>query len=142
MSTRTITPAFVDIIPDHLQEGILYICERYGTAAHKCCCGCGEEVITPLSPVDWSVLSEGKTVSLSPSIGNWGLKCRSHYWIRRNRVYWAGGFSKRQIEKVRARDREEKEAYIAEINRQKVTQSLPDSVIVKLWQAFLCWWKT
>lgn len=140
MKVRTITPVFVDTIPDHLQDGILYICERYGTAAHKCCCGCGEEVITPLGPVDWSVKKEGKTVSLSPSIGNWSFKCRSHYWVRRNRVVWAGGFSQRQIEKVRVRDREEKDAYIAEINRQKVAPSRLGSVIVKLWQAFRrCW---
>jgi len=53
MRKSTIKPTFVNIIPDKLEEGILYICERYRIAAHKCCCGCGEEVITPLTPVDW-----------------------------------------------------------------------------------------
>lgn len=140
MKVRTITPVFVDIVPDHLQDGILYICERYGTAAHKCCCGCGEEVITPLGPVDWSVKKEGRTVSLSPSIGNWSFKCRSHYWVKRNRVVWAGAHSQKQIEKIRTLDRKEKDAYFSGINRQKVARSRLRSVIVKLWQAFRRWW--
>jgi hypothetical protein len=142
MKVRTITPVFVDIVPDHLQDGILYICERYGTAVHKCCCGCGVEVITPLGPVDWSVKKEGKTVSLSPSIGNWSFKCRSHYWVKRNRVVWAGAYSQKQIEKIRALDRKEKDAYISEKNREKERQSRPDTMIVKLWQACLRWWKS
>lgn len=142
MSTHTIIPAFVEAIPDNLQEGVLYICERYRTAAHKCCCGCGEEVITPLSPVDWAVIKEGKNVSLAPSIGNWSFKCRSHYLIERNRVVWAGDLSQKQVENIRTRDREEKEAYITEINRQKEMQSKPGSFIVKLWQVFLSWLKS
>ena len=41
---RTITPVFVDFIPDHVEQGKIYISETYHTAIHKCCCGCGEEV--------------------------------------------------------------------------------------------------
>jgi hypothetical protein len=27
----------------------------FRTAAHCCCCGCGEEVVTPFTPTDWSM---------------------------------------------------------------------------------------
>ena len=141
MSRSSITPAFVDTIPDRLEEGILYICERYRIAAHKCGCGCGEEVITPLTPADWSVHKEGNAISLTPSIGNWSFACKSHYWIRRNQVIWAGDLSQRQIDQVRIRDKADKAAYIASINRQKEKQENSTSLIAKLWQALIRWLK-
>jgi hypothetical protein len=101
----------VDFIPEQLQEGVLYISLRYATAAHKCCCGCGQEVITPLTPTDWSISFDGKVASLTPSIGNWSFPCRSHYWISKNKVVWAGQMSQRQIKGVRARDRAVKQRY-------------------------------
>ena len=36
-----------------------------------------------------AVAADNGTVSLRPSIGNWQLPCRSHYFIVRNRVVWA-----------------------------------------------------
>jgi hypothetical protein len=77
---------FVEIIPDELEEGVLYITIEYCTAIHKCVCGCGNEVVTPLSPKDWRLTFDGKSVSLYPSIGNWGFECQSHYWIKNNNV--------------------------------------------------------
>lgn len=114
-----IRPIFIDVIPDQLEEGVLYICNRYATALHKCCCGCGEEVVTPLSPADWTVHKRGRLVSLSPSVGNWSLACRSHYLISDNQVIWARMYTPSQIEQVKIRDRADKEAYIASINLQK-----------------------
>src|SRR6266850_2357993 len=102
---------FVDFIPDQLDEGTLYVSIPYATVVHKCFCGCGHEVVTPLSPTDWGLIFDGKTVSLSPSIGSWSLECQSHYWIRRDRVEWAPRWSKKQIEAGRARERLEKERY-------------------------------
>lgn len=96
---------FVDYIPDVLQEGTLYISIKFATALHKCCCGCGHEVVTPLSPRDWKLIFDGETVSLDPSIGNWSFPCQSHYWIRRNKVVWARRWSKREIDGDRAQER-------------------------------------
>lgn len=141
MKASFITPVFVDNIPDRLEEGILYVCNRYKIAAHKCCCGCGEEVITPLTPADWSIRKHAKTVSLWPSIGNWSFSCKSHYMIRRNQIVWAGRMSQRQIDRVRARDKADKDAYIAAVNRQKEQQTTSTSIGAKLWQAFLRWWQ-
>lgn len=96
---------FVQHIPDGLEPGVLYISMEYGTAAHQCCCGCGEEVVTPFTPTDWKMTFEGETVSLSPSIGNWTLDCRSHYVIKRGRAIEAEPWTDVQVEAERHRDR-------------------------------------
>jgi hypothetical protein len=103
-------PVFVDTIPSELEEGRLYISKRYRTAMHRCCCGCGLEVVTPLNPAKWRLTEEGATVSLYPSVGNWGFPCQSHYWIEKNEVRWARVMPKWQIDKVRRRDQAAVEA--------------------------------
>jgi Family of unknown function (DUF6527) len=108
-----LTEEFVDFIPDTLEEGMLYISIAYATVVHKCCCGCGREVVTPLSPTDWKLIFDGKTVSLDPSIGNWNFPCKSHYWIRNNGVRWSSRWSREEIEHGRSRDRLAKERYFA-----------------------------
>jgi len=102
---------FVDFIPDELKERTLYVCIRLATVVHKCCCGCGNEVVTPLSPTDWRLTFDGETITLHPSIGNWGFACRSHYWIVRNKVTWARRWSQKEIESGRSRDRLSKQKY-------------------------------
>ena len=79
---------FVEYIPEKLSDGTIYISTTYGTAVHKCCCGCGNEVVTPLTPTDWKLIFDGETISLHPSIGNWNLDCKSHYWIKNNEIKW------------------------------------------------------
>lgn len=83
---KTIRHKFVEFVPDQLEDGVLYITVEYRTAVHKCVCGCGNKVVTPLSPTDWKMIFDGKTVSLYPSIGNWSFDCRSHYFITRNEI--------------------------------------------------------
>jgi len=68
-------------------------------------------VVTPLTPTDWELRYNGKTVSLSPSIGNWSLDCKSHYWIIRNKVRWAKRWSEDRIKENREDDQEEKRKY-------------------------------
>jgi hypothetical protein len=65
------------------RTGVLYVSPGYATVTHLCCCGCGAEVVTPLSPTDWKLTFDGVAISLSPSVGNWSLPCRSHYFIDR-----------------------------------------------------------
>jgi hypothetical protein len=110
---------FVEFIPDDLKERTLYISITYCTAVHKCCCGCGREVVTPLSPTAWHLIFDGKTVSLHPSIGSWSLPCQSHYFIMKNKVVWAPKWTKKQIERGRAREARAKERYYAD-NGQSV----------------------
>jgi hypothetical protein len=92
---------FTDIIPDKLEDGVVYISIPYATVLHLCCCGCRSEVVTPLSPADWSFTFDGQSVSLSPSIGNWSFPCQSHYWIKRNKIQWAQRWSREEIEAAR-----------------------------------------
>jgi len=101
---HTIQHEFVEFMPERLEEGTLYVSVHYATAVHKCCCGCGNDVFTPLSPADWKLTFDGRTVSLFPSIGNWSFACQSHYWIRNNRIEWARRWSQDEIEAGRAKD--------------------------------------
>lgn len=98
------THEFVDTVPEQLRDGVLYISIGFATAIHLCACGCRNEVVTPLSPTDWILNFDGETVSLSPSIGNWGLPCRSHYWIRRDKIRWSWPWTEKQIRAARAQD--------------------------------------
>lgn len=102
---------FVEYIPEKLKERTLYVSEKYGTAVHRCCCGCGREVVTPLSPTDWQLRVDGTSVSLYPSIGSWSLPCQSHYWIWNNKVVWAPKWSKEQVAMGRAYEASAKERY-------------------------------
>jgi hypothetical protein len=140
MKQLVLIPQYVDYIPEQLQDGHLYICEKYKTIAHKCCCGCGEEVITPLSPAEWSIRQEGNTVTLHPSIGNWSFKCQSHYWIRKNQVIWAKAMTKQEIKRVRARDAADKASYIAQVNQQKAKTGSA-TYWTQLWARFIEWIK-
>jgi hypothetical protein len=95
-----IEPRFVAHVPRALDPGVLYISMEFATAVHACCCGCGEEVVTPFTPKDWSLTYDGESVSLWPSIGNWNMACRSHYVLRQNKVVWLRGWSRSDIHKL------------------------------------------
>lgn len=141
-----LTHEFVEFLPDQLEDGMLYISIPYATVAHKCCCGCGNEVVTPLSPTDWKLIFNGETVSLDPSIGNWSFPCQSHYWIRNNGVRWDYQWSKAEVEAGRTRDQEAKQDYFGstEPSSQTVREQSPASELQtppkSLWQK-LKWWK-
>jgi hypothetical protein len=110
----TIEHRFVESAPEQLEDGILYVSIKYKTALQRCLCGCGNEVVTPIRPTDWTLSFDGNSVSLDPSIGNWGLPCRSHYWIEKNMVRWAAAWSKKEIEEGRDYDRLAKSHYYVE----------------------------
>jgi hypothetical protein len=77
---------FVQFVPENVEEGVIYVSIEYTTAVHKCACGCGYQVVTPLSPTRWELTFDGEAVTLFPSVGSWSFLCRSHYWIQRNSV--------------------------------------------------------
>ncbi len=106
---------FVEFIPDEMHDGVLFISIRFATASHLCPCGCRNKVVTPLRPTDWMLIFDGKTISLHPSIGNWSFPCRSHYFIRLNRVRWAVQWSQERIDAARDHDRLAKDWYLAGI---------------------------
>jgi hypothetical protein len=99
------THKFVEFMPEKLEPSVIYVSLRYSLVSHKCACGCGEEVVTPLSPKDWQLIFNGETISLYPSVGNWRFACRSHYWIDQNRAVWAPKWSPRDEETEREDER-------------------------------------
>jgi hypothetical protein len=123
---------FVEHLPEELEEGILYLALRYGTVAHKCFCGCRSEVVTPLSPTDWKLIYDGESVSLDPSIGNWSLPCRSHYWIKKSNVIWEKAWSPGEIAAGRAADRQ--------VKAQQYAESAKPAGRGSWWTTFKRWW--
>lgn len=104
MRLHQITPELVELAPRELQAGRLYISSKYRAAVHLCCCGCGEKVVTPLSPAEWHAKVSNGRATLSPSVGNGAMACRSHYFIRDNRVIWCDPLTAKETKAVFARD--------------------------------------
>ena len=94
----------VELMPDSLNDGIIYVSPTNRVALHNCCCGCGEEVSTPLGATEYKIwINEGR-VSLWPSIGNHDFPCRAHYIIDDGGVIWAGEMSREAIDAGRRHD--------------------------------------
>jgi hypothetical protein len=111
MKTKTLQHRFVENIPDEVEEGILYISLPYCIAIHKCVCGCGNDVSTPISPTGWELTFDGETVSLYPSIGNWSYQCQSHYFITKSRIRNSLKWTDTEIRKGRKNEAEEMKKY-------------------------------
>lgn len=131
---------FVRHIPWDIRPGMLYISMEYGTAIHSCCCGCGEEIVTPFTPTDWKMTFDGETVSLWPSIGNWNLACRSHYVIRHGQVIKAVPWSNRRIAAERRKDKAAKARYFGALDTSAEVERVSGCSGFKgLWSKILYW---
>lgn len=142
----TLTHEFVELLPDTLEEAKIYISIPYATATHRCCCGCGKEVVTPLSPTDWKLIFDGQAISLDPSIGNWGFPCQSHYWIKKNNVKWDHQWSDLRIEAGRAHDQAAKQDFFGNSKPKSEPSAKVRSVSKKRMPLLglyrrLKWWK-
>jgi len=131
---------FVEFMPEKLEEGVLYVSVEYCTVLHKCVCGCGNTVVTPISPTDWQLKFDGKSISLSPSIGNWSFDCRSHYWIDKNEIRWAGNWTNDQIADGRKQDKLNKEHFFDEAHHSKPSKEEQESLSPKIKRSW--YWKT
>lgn len=108
-------------IPERLQANTLYVTTDGDVAGHLCACGCGREVITPLSPTDWSIKFDRCGVTLFPSIGNWAFPCRSHYFIKNGFAVWAREMSDKAITRSRQQDKMRKQRYYAGLSELPAT---------------------
>lgn len=130
---------FVEFMPDIIEDGFLYISLNYGTVIHKCACGCGSEVNTPLSPTGWKMSYNGEAVTLNPSIGNWSFDCRSHYWITDGRIEWASTWSDSKISKIRKVENDERNKFyedkmpIPRVIETREKQDLKESLPKNKW---------
>lgn len=125
MRLKTISYEFVELMPTAIEEGVLYISIPYRTATHKCACGCGKNVVTPIRPTDWTLTWDGDVITLYPSIGNWSLPCRSHYFIRENRIVWASKWSDKKIKMGRTKDKMRKTRYYNKLQMLQKTDNYP-----------------
>ena len=98
-------------MPRQIEPGLLYVSEEFEVAGHLCACGCGEKVITPLGPAEWSLHDSTDGPTLTPSIGSWQLPCKSHYWITGGEVRWADQWTPRQVGRGRRAEEDRRRAY-------------------------------
>jgi hypothetical protein len=115
----------VQFMPKHLESGVLYVSEEYGTAAHLCACGCSAKIRTPLGPEEWRVFETKDGPSLYPSVGNWQQKCQSHYMIIRGEVRHYRAWTPAQVEAGRLDDQDRMRAHFT---RRAVERLLAEAV--------------
>lgn len=108
----------VHYMPKELRPGILYVSKEFCTAAHLCACGCGSKVRTPLRQTEWSLEETDSGPTLRPSVGNWQLACRAHYWIYRGEIKWASNWTPLEVASGRRAEEKRRYAYYETLDRQ------------------------
>lgn len=108
--------ALVEFMPSTLEPGVLYVSQKYRTAAHLCACGCSEKIRTQLGPLGWQFTNQRSGPSLYPSIGNWQKPCRSHYFIKSGSVVWAPAMTEAEVLYGRKAEVRHRDAYFREQN--------------------------
>lgn len=77
----------VEFMPEIVEEGVIYVSLKYGTAIHLCACGCKGQVVTPFRGLlAWDMTEDHDGVTLKQSIGNQSWPCRSHYHVTNGAV--------------------------------------------------------
>ena len=115
-----------------LEPGVLYVSEKFYTAAHLCACGCGSKIRTPLGETEWSFTNDPNGPSLYPSVGNWQLPCQSHYWIKNGHIEWASQWTAEEIKRGRHLEEEKRRLHYMEFYKKK--PSFISSIIEKVKQ--------
>lgn len=117
--TKSLQLLQVYYMPQDLEPGILYFSAEFQVAGHLCPCGCGNKVITPIGLNGWSFTETKGAATLDPSLGNWELPCRSHYWIIKGQVVWANQWSDKQIKAGSKKEEKKRKAYYKQLERQR-----------------------
>jgi hypothetical protein len=108
---KTIALERVTYLPREFAPDTLYVSEEYAVSGHLCACGCGNKVVTPLGPAEWSFWERDGRPSLHPSIGSWQLPCKSHYYITDGRIQSAPAWSDVAIASGRQAEEQRRRAY-------------------------------
>lgn len=92
---RHIPDLIYAMLPDEpqLEDGVFYVVDNSPYVEYNCPCGCGGVVMLPTKKHNkgydgWAFHEQGGQVTLSPSVLSSGFPCKSHYFIRANRVEW------------------------------------------------------
>jgi hypothetical protein len=122
----------VQYLPIELEPGILYVSEEFEVAGHLCPCGCGSKIITPLGHTEWSFSEYKGKGTLYPSIGNWQLPCKSHYWVTNGEIQWSYKWTEEQIEAGRRAEDMRRKMFYNNKDKQRGERSFISRVIKKL----------
>lgn len=76
-----------------LEDGVFYAVDNSPYVEYNCPCGCGRVVVLPTKKnpdgyEGWDYREKNGRVTLSPSILSSGFACKSHYFIRDNKIQW------------------------------------------------------
>ena len=135
---KAITPKFVEFIPTEGEDfisGTVYISMKHGMVVYRCPCGCGGLSEFMLDPIRFRLEYDGTHVSFYPSIGISYLECRSHYWIRNNRVEWCAPLEDWEAELAQSREL----ARALEVHR--TGEPSRSKVVGRLWKGLVKWWR-
>ena len=108
---------------------------KHGMVVFRCPCGCGGLSEFMLDPIRFRLEYDGAKVSFYPSIGIPYLECRSHYWIRDNRIEWCAPLEDWETERAQKRE------LARALEVRGAEESRRSKNIGKLWKAFVKWWK-
>lgn len=114
----------VHYLPKELEEGVLYVSDKFGVVGHLCPCGCKSKIITPLDPTEWSFKEVNEKPTLYPSIGNWQLPCRSHYWITNGNIEWSHEWSEKDILAGREAEERKRKSYYKDLEVKRAKKSI------------------
>jgi len=109
----------VRFIPDNPEPGMLYVSTEFAIAVHRCACGCGSTVKTPLGPTDWEFENTQSGPTLYPSIGNW-QRCGSHYFITAGDIIWSDKWSPTQIAAGRRAEQRRSQDFFDRHDRERI----------------------
>jgi len=115
-------------MPKQLESDLFYVSDEFKVAAHLCPCGCGNKVNTPLGPSNWTFIECNNEPTLSPSISNWQLPCKSHYWITKGVVKWSYKLSSEDALESWQLEEEKRKRYYAELEIKKTKKSFVKSL--------------
>ncbi len=114
----------VHYLPKALEEGFLYVSDEFGVAGHLCPCGCKNKIMTPLDSLEWSFKEIDNEPTLYPSIGNWQLPCKSHYWITNGCIEWSHEWSEEEILAGREAEERKRKAYYKDLETKRTKKSI------------------
>lgn len=78
----------------NVEPGELMIGHKQEIVKFLCPCGCGseidlfEEAYFPRKGKNWTITVNDNKVTLHPSVNMVNHKCKSHFWIVKNKVVW------------------------------------------------------
>lgn len=107
----------VKSMPLILNEGILYVSLVNEVVGHQCPCGCGNKVLIRIGKAGWDYFEYNGKVTLYPSLGNWELPCRSHYWIIKNKIKLARDWTEEEIKDGKQLDLKKKANFLEKLDR-------------------------